>query len=75
MERFTLDMIERLTAQLNTQEQRELIEHLSSRLGRGAGRPAPADLYGAWRGQFPEGFDVDAALNELRAGWERSDQA
>jgi hypothetical protein len=26
-------------------------------------------LYGAWRGKFPEDFDVDATLKEIRGEW------
>lgn len=29
------------------------------------------DLYGAWRGKFPEDIDLDAELKEIRQAWEK----
>jgi hypothetical protein len=35
----------------------------------------PKDLYGDWQKRFPEDFDIDAALREIRAEWNQDDAA
>ncbi len=32
--------------------------------------PGAGELYGAWAGKFPEGFDIEKELREVRAGWQ-----
>lgn len=29
------------------------------------------DLYGIWKGKFPDDFDIDAVLYEIRHEWEK----
>jgi hypothetical protein len=83
MAQATLEEVTRLAEQLSAEEQRALVEHLSRRAPSGegeepaadavppaAGRP-PKSLYGIWEGHFPEDFDVDAALHEIRHEWEK----
>ena len=30
------------------------------------------ELYGSWAGKFPEGFDIDKELREIRSSWEKN---
>ncbi len=32
--------------------------------------PVAGELYGAWAGKFPEDFDIEKELREVRAGWQ-----
>ena len=32
--------------------------------------PGAGELYGAWAGKFPEGFDIEKELREVRSGWQ-----
>ena len=43
-------------------------------LSPGATVLASQDLYGVWRGRFPDDFNVDQALNEIRSSWQRNPQ-
>lgn len=70
MDRTSLDHVERLAFELPKQQQLELLEHLAAHLRGAIAAPARQDLYGAWKGKFPEDFDVDAALSEIRSGWQ-----
>ncbi len=33
--------------------------------------PKPRDLYGIWRGKFPDDLDLDKELYEIRHEWEK----
>lgn len=38
---------------------------------RTGGEAAATDeLYGAWAGKFPEGFDIEKELRDIRSGWQ-----
>jgi len=71
--------MDRLLDQLSVEDQLDLVERLAQRL-RLTLRPTtseaePTALLGLWRGAFPEDFDLDGALSEIRQGWQRrSDQ-
>jgi hypothetical protein len=70
MSRLALSHVERLAFDLPSDQQLELLEHLASHLRQGMPAGAPLDLYGAWKDRFPDEFDVDTALTEIRAGWQ-----
>jgi hypothetical protein len=66
---------------LSQQEILKRLEHLEEELRalkeqvaatpQEKGKEGPLQpLYGIWKGKFPEDFDVEAELKELRAGWE-----
>jgi hypothetical protein len=78
----TLEEVTHLADQLSTEEQQALVDHLSRRISAPAvGEPVdatvsgldrpPKSLYGIWEGHFPEDFDVDAVLHEIRHEWEK----
>jgi len=67
MSSWALRHIESLLDELTLSEQAELIEQLARRI-KFAALPASAksqDLYGAWKGKFPEEIDLDTALREI----------
>ena len=72
-----LDHVEQLVDQLSLEEQLRLLEHLAQRLRQTAQPRKPQDLYGIWRDHFPEDFDLDAALKDIRGVWkqERSQES
>lgn len=82
MAQTTLEDVTRLADQLPLAEKQRLIEHLvrevqaagEAALTEGADLQAekpPQSLYGIWEGHFPEDFDIDAVLYEIRHEWEQ----
>jgi hypothetical protein len=72
MSETTLMRIERLLDQLTFEEQITVVEHLARRLRQAVQKQKqPQDLYGIWRDLFPDDFDLDAALSDIRREWER----
>lgn len=67
-----LQEVTKLAERLSPAEQLELVEHLAHRL-RATAAPdrKPIDLYGAWKGKFPENMDVVSDLREIRDGWKQ----
>jgi hypothetical protein len=82
MAHVTLEEVTRLADQLSAEEQQALVEHLAHRNAApseaestkattsGLDRP-PLRLRGIWAGHFPEDFDIDAVLYEIRHEWEK----
>ena len=64
-----LERIRQLSETLSAEEKRNLAAYLSSN-ETGLNR-RPRDLYGIWKDGFPQDFDVDAALREIRGEWQR----
>jgi hypothetical protein len=80
MAEATLEQINRLAEDLTPEETYRLIAQLSRRLGGGTVSPsvnpvspngAPVSLRGMWKDHFPEDFDIDAVLYEIRHEWEK----
>jgi len=71
MSETALMRIERLLDQLTLEEQIAVVQQLAGRLRQAVQPKQPRDLYGAWRGRFPDDFDLDAALSDIRHEWER----
>jgi hypothetical protein len=66
----TLNDVERLAGQLPLEEQINLLEYLARQVRLSLASRSPQDLRGIWRGRFPDDFDVDASLKEIRHEWE-----
>jgi hypothetical protein len=49
------------------EQARVLVTFLSAETLRAEKQPQV--LYGVWRGRFPDDFDLDAALKEIRSEW------
>jgi hypothetical protein len=64
-----LEQIIQLSENLSTDEKQSLAAYLSSN-ECGPNR-RPRDLYGIWKDGFPQDFDIDAALREIRGEWQR----
>jgi hypothetical protein len=76
MDNITLEQVESLADQLSADEQKQLVDHLTRKAQNGIApvNPSPrqpVDLYGIWKGAFPENFDIDAALHDIRHEWEK----
>lgn len=69
-----LEYITRLADQLSAEEKLTLVEHLSETLKQEQGKEAShsiTSLRGVWQKHFPEDFDIDKALHEIRHEWEK----
>ena len=76
MHNISLEQVETLADQLSAEEQKQLVDHLTRKVQNGnvsvnPARHQPQDLYGIWKGAFPETFDIDATLHEVRHEWEK----
>jgi hypothetical protein len=75
MAEITLEYVESLATQLPVAEQKQLIEHLESRLqaaesATGGGKQLRS-LRGIWRGKFPEDLDVEKEIRAIRDEWKQ----
>ena len=70
-----LHEIEQAALMLPLHERRLLLERLNRSIKEQQPRAAPQDLYGVWRERFPESFDLDSALHDLRSAWQQDDAA
>lgn len=81
MAEITLEQVARMADQLSPTDKQSLVEHLT-RQTQAADAEAPSSdtsepgtrlqsLRGIWQGHFPDDFDVDAVLNEIRHEWEK----
>jgi hypothetical protein len=67
-----LQEVTKLAERLTTAEQLALLEHLAQRLRANvAPKREPIDLYGAWKGKFPEDIDLVSDIREIRDGWKQ----
>ncbi len=70
-----MDVLEKVTQmadRLSPLEQLQLVEHLAKRLRtRTFEAKKPINLYGSWRGKFPEDIDVEADIREIRDEWKK----
>lgn len=68
-------MLEEVAAQadkLSPSEKIRLVKHLAISLENVAlEKKKTQKLYGAWKGKFPEDFDVEAAIREIRDEWKK----
>jgi hypothetical protein len=73
MSESTLEQVKRMAESLSLGERVILVEELAHGLGRESAvdqRTPPQSLRGSWRGKFPEDFDIDSALYEIRHEWQ-----
>ena len=70
-----MDVLEKVTEmadRLSPTEQLRLVEHLAKRLRtQSLGTKKPINLYGSWRGKFPEDVDIEADIREIRDEWKK----
>lgn len=71
MSNASIEEVEQLAMQLTPADQLRLVEDLARHLQQNQSRRPPRDLRGDWKGKFPEDFDIDAALREIRSEWEK----
>jgi hypothetical protein len=71
MSSSVLHQVESLLDKLTPGEQALLLENLARRMRLTVLRPfaPPRDLYGTWKGRFPQNADIDAALHQIRQEW------
>jgi hypothetical protein len=68
MSKAIFDYVTKLAEQLSFEERQELIERLSQPVQSTSAQTV--DLYGAWRGKFPQEIDIDEPLKEIRSSWQ-----
>lgn len=72
MNTANLETVVHLAEQLPPEEQLSLVARIAEHLRQSqppAARKQPQDLYGAWRGKFPDDMDIEADLAEIRGEW------
>lgn len=68
-----LQEVTKLAERLTAAEQLALVEHLAHGLrSTAASERKPIDLYGAWKGKFPEDIDVVSDIRQIRDGWKQT---
>jgi len=71
MNQLTIEAVEQALDQMQPTEQWRILERLILLLKRDNHiRQQPQDLYGIWKEGFPEDFDIDKELYEIRHAWE-----
>ena len=72
MAETNLDQVRLLIDQLSFEDKLNLVEYLARQLRRTPERaPKTQELYGMWRGQIPDDFDLESALKDIRHEWEK----
>ena len=67
-----LEHVAVLADRLSPSKQLKLVEHLAHRLNeRAQTKHGRKDLRGSWKVDFPDDFDIDAALREIRNEWKK----
>jgi hypothetical protein len=72
MSETILEYVTKLADQLSPEEKLMLIKKLTeSQKQDKSPHHIPASLRGVWQNSFPDDFDVDEALREVRHEWEK----
>ena len=58
-----------LVNQINPDERLWLLEYISRHLRRPVAKGKLTSLRGIWKGVFPETFDIDSELKQIRSTW------
>ncbi|MGI8466979.1 MAG: hypothetical protein ACR2N3_00820 [Pyrinomonadaceae bacterium] len=67
-----LEKVTQLADRLSPPEQLRLVEHLARRLQTSTLEAKKSlNLYGSWRGKFPEDINVEADIREIRDEWKK----
>ena len=70
-----MQIMEEVTAladKLSPSEKIKLVKHLAISLEKTTfEKKKPQDLRGIWKGKFPEDFDVEAEIREIRDEWKK----
>lgn len=68
-----LEQVMRMAQGLSLGDRMTLVDELAHGLGQESGADEcrkSQSLRGSWSGNFPEDFDIDSALHEIRHEWE-----
>ena len=67
-----LEEVTALADKLSLSEKIRLVKHLAISLENSTlEKKKPQSLYGAWKGKFPEDFDVEKEIREIRDEWKK----
>jgi len=67
-----LEEVTALADKLSPSEKIKLVKHLAISLEKTAfEEKKPQSLYGAWKGKFPEDFDAEKEIREIRDEWKQ----
>lgn len=73
MSESMLEQVKRMAQGLSLGDRMTLVDELAHSLGQesaDAEQTKPQSLRGTWCRNFPEDFDIDSALHEIRHEWE-----
>jgi hypothetical protein len=69
----TFEQLKHMAQGLSLGDRVTLVDELAHSLGQESANDQsrkPQSLRGSWSGKFPESFDIDSALHEIRHEWE-----
>lgn len=68
----TLEEVTAVAEKLTPTEKIRLVKHLAQSLENTAlEKKKPQDLRGIWKGKFPEDFDAEKEIREIRDEWKK----
>ena len=68
----TLEEVTTLADKLSPNEKIKLVKYLAISLEDiSLEKKKPQSLYGAWKGKFPEDFDAEKEIREIRDEWKK----
>lgn len=66
----SFEYIKRISHSLTSKQRKELVKYLNQPNGNPPHKK-PVSLRGSWKIDFPEDFDLDTALREIRDEWKK----
>lgn len=66
-----LEHIKNLSHSLTPKQREELAKYLKEPNGKSSQKKKPVSLRDSWKIDFPEDFDLDATLREIRDEWKK----
>ncbi len=68
----TLEEVATMADKLSPAEKIKLVKHLAVSLEKlSFEKKKTQDLYGSWKGKFPEDFDAEKEIREIRDEWKK----
>ena len=64
-----IEHIKQLSHSLTPKQRKELVLYLEKPNGNPPPKKKPVSLRGSWKIDFPDNFDLDATLREIRDEW------
>lgn len=68
----TLEQVTAIAEKLTPKEKIKLVKYLAQSLENASlQKKKPQDLHGIWKGKFPDNFDAEKEIREIRDEWKK----